>query len=280
MLNRTCLCLMAGLTIVFTTACTGVVEPEAERLGDAQSAAISLNAISLNSLSLDAIGLDAINTSALDPSTLGPGALGAIHDPGATGTFARQLIKYAVSCAFDPTQSFSFSWTDGAGVAHGESYPGQLGLATSWASQALGLSSQKWISACLAARTNYHGVTVSISLRGHDGPLATGASEAAAYTWEEGAFWGNLFAPTPALYACHVPADDAHSRATLRDCAAGHVDPDTGAVVPCGMIQLLGSCDDYCLPLMDGDTSHVACWSDPANKWATGTVRPITVYLP
>ena len=68
------------------------------------------------------------------------------------------------------------------------------------------------VSACLAGRTNYYGTVVMISLRGGSEALTPSASEAATYTWEEGAFWGNLFASTPALYACHVPAHDAHSR--------------------------------------------------------------------
>jgi hypothetical protein len=278
--NRTCLSLMARLTIVFTAACTGSAESEAERLGEAAENAISNNAISNNAISNNAISNNAISNNALSAGTLGSSALSAIQDPGTDGDLFRLLVKYAVSCAFDSSQSFSFSWTDSASVVHNETYPGSLGLAPSWASEPLSLGGQKWVSACLAARTNYYGVTVTISLRGHIEALGAGASEAATYTWEEGAFWGNLFTSTPALYACHLPADDAHSRAAQRDCAAGHIVPETGAVVPCGIIQLLGSCEEYCSPPIDGDPSHAACWTDPSNKVATGTLRPITVLLP
>jgi hypothetical protein len=52
--------------------------------------------------------------------------------------------------------------------------------------------------------------------------------EVFTFTKEEGAFRGNLYASSPALYACHEPDNDANSRAHLRDCAAGHIDEADG----------------------------------------------------
>jgi hypothetical protein len=258
-------------------------EPD-ELIGEALSAvetdnALNPNALNPNALNPNALNPNALNPNALNPSALSPAALAAITDPGAAGDLSRQHLKYTVGCALDPTQSFSFSWTDKWHVVHQEIYEGLLGLATYWISKPLNPQGQQWVSACLAARTNYFGVAVIISSRGPCSVLNKhNTPEEGIYTKEEGAFWGNLYANPPALYACDVPANDANSRAQLRACAAGYIDPTTGTTQSCGPIQRLGSCDTYCT---SGDPSlgHWACWTDPANPVGTASQQPITVFL-
>ena len=72
-------------------------------------------------------------------------------------------------------------------------------------------SCQRWVSACVLARTNAYGVHVQISMRapavvppGRDAQyakiqaaLATSPGEVATFGGREGAFYGNLFATTP-----------------------------------------------------------------------------------
>ena len=223
---------------------------------------------------------NALVPNALVPNALAASALMAIQDSGQAGALSRMHLKYTVGCALDSTQSFSFSWTDSLGLSHNETYVGMLGLATGWASGPLGVSAQEWISACLAARTNYYGTPVIISSRGSCGALNTvNTSEAAAYANEEGAFWGNIYTSTPALYSCHVSADDTNSRRQLRDCAAGHLNPNY-TVSSCGMIQIVGACDRFCLSISSPGLPHLSCWSDPNNKISTGTLAPVTIYLP
>jgi hypothetical protein len=95
---------------------------------------------------------------------------------------------------------------------------------------------QRWVSACVLARTNAYGVHVRISLRAPaDAPqgikdaLATTPDEVANYTLREGAYYGNIFgttpvnpapsptysgpaigpiAETPSFYACAGPASN------------------------------------------------------------------------
>ena len=99
-----------------------------------------------------------------------------------------------MSCALTPSQSFAFSWTDSSSVIHSESYPGLLGLASSWASSALSTTGQQWVSACLASRVNWYGVHVDISSRGNHTSLGTTHAERTTdYPVIEGAFFGNLF---------------------------------------------------------------------------------------
>jgi hypothetical protein len=228
---------IAPMLMVVLTGCIGEGgRGEAdEGVGVAQQAALSMNALSMNALSMNALSMNALSMNAL-------------QDPSATGDLFRQLLQYTVGCALTPSQSLSISWTDASGNPESATYVGQLGLAPDWASAPrMHRSEQEWVSACLAARTNYFGVTVHISVRGSDPALIDNTTDAelAAYPYVEGAFWGNLFASTPYLNACNVPANAAHSNADMRDCATGYPDPD-GQRDPCGMIALTGSCDAQC----------------------------------
>jgi hypothetical protein len=290
MTQWTCVALVGPLALTFTTGCAQQLEPDDAPLGEADEAfetsnalspnALSPNALSPNALSPNALSPNALSPNALSPNALSPNALTAIQDPGAVGALSRQLLKYTVSCALRATQSFSFSWGAGNNLVHDETYEGMLGLAPDWATSPLGLDGQQWVSACLAARTNYFSTAVTISLRGSCHALDEDHTpEASTYTKEEGVFWGNLYASPPVLFACHVSENDANSRSQHRDCAAGHVNPRTGAVSSCGMIQLLGTCASYCAPLSTQQLSHSVCWSDPSNRRATTTEQAITVAL-
>jgi HYR domain len=82
---------------------------------------------------------------------------------------------------------------------------------TWWESGQCDESCQRWVSACLLARTNAYGTKVAISLRAPavvppgrkaqfdiiQANLATTADELAEFQLREGAYYGNLFATTP-----------------------------------------------------------------------------------
>ena len=96
---------------------------------------------------------------------------------------------------------------------------------------------------------------------------------------QEGAFFGNVFTPTPTAYACDYVPDDAYSRSSDRFCAAGYVDA-SGNVESCGIIQRLGSCDDYCTPLSRRGQFHWLCAPTPLDQGRSGlTFAVITVFL-
>jgi len=74
-----------------------------------------------------------------------------------------------------------------------------------WESGKCDESCQRWVSACVLARTNAYGVKVGISMRAPpDAPqkikdaLATTQAEVDEFCLPEGAFYGNIFATTPA----------------------------------------------------------------------------------
>ncbi len=209
--------------------------------------ALTTNALTTNALTTNALTTNALTTNGITTGSLHPLLLPALQDPGPSGDNTREFFQYLVGCALDSTQIVEFSWTDTGGVVHNESMAGGVGLAPNWLTNgALSESSQHWISACIAARTNWYGVTVLISMRGpHLDLKHIAAGELTEYPVLEGGFWGNLFGATPEIYACHDSADMADARARSRDCAAGHLAPD-GSVQNCGNIAIAGSCEDLC----------------------------------
>ena len=240
---------LAVPTVLLLVSGCGGAPAEDGPLGSDESAALSSNALSSNALSSNALSSN---------------AMASIQDPSATGTLSRQLLEYTAGCALNPTQSVSISWNDADGDPQSATYYGQLGLAPEWANGPLTRrTSQELVSACLAARTNYFGVTVHISVRGSANVLEsnTTSAELAAYPYVEGAFWGNLFSANPALYSCYDPRNVAHSRADQRECATGYVEAN-GHLDSCGMIQRTGSCDEQCIYLDPQNQFYWACGDD------------------
>jgi hypothetical protein len=251
-----------------------------EAIGSSSDALVSANDLSHNAVNLNAINLNAINLNAINLNAISPENLAAIQDPSPTGDLARQLVRYAVSCALQGDQSFDFSWTDEDDVVHHESYPGLLGVAPSWATGPLNDAGQRMVSGCLAARVNYYGVSVMISSRSLQDPLKTltGSQELSDFPAVEGAFWGNLFGAQPYMNACYNAATVDNSRAWQRDCAVGHL-ISGGQTVECGIIHIVGPCADVCQKLNGAGQYYPSCVQHPGQS-STTTKLVITTALP
>jgi uncharacterized protein YjbI with pentapeptide repeats len=215
----------------------------------------------------------------LDPAWLtGPATQGTVANQVATcvknrGTahgdswvdFRDQLktvLKYSVECALRSDQTMTGTDWDGLPF----SWPGQLGLSDWWLGAALNpapspksaVAGEELVSACLMARTNARGRSVSISVRARP-ELSPTAPEAAAYTRHEGAFMGNLFSATPVIRSCSGAGgnnwlSDPSTNAGLaagRECAAG---------TACGF-EYLGACTAVCnvKPGVGGETMFDDC---------------------
>jgi hypothetical protein len=265
-------------------ACTGEVldqDLEDESVAEAEEALVIENALSPNALSPNALSPNALSPNALSPNALSPNAMMAITDANPDGVTARALLKYTVSCALDATKSFNFSWADAGGVVHNELYTGLLGLAPEWATGPLTDDTHKrMVSACLAARVNYYGVSVIISIRSAVSPLTptSGSSELTQYSYIEGAFWGNLFTASPYLNTCYFYANVNHSWQAQRDCAMGHLDGQQ--VLMCGMMTLRGTCKDVCQKLSTSGQYYPSCPDNPAVQHSPTTSAVITTALP
>jgi len=141
----------------------------------------------------------------------------------------REFIKYLTDCALCAGVT---AYADVAGQHY--EFPGTLGLAPHWVHQSLTKDEQRWVSACILARTNHFGVEVQISLRADHGPypaLRTTEPERREFTLHEGDFFGNLFADTPVAAVAVGRATPEQRRDPvfqLRICAAE--DPDATPV--------------------------------------------------
>jgi hypothetical protein len=240
-------CLFAGLAAL-SLGCGGEAR---ERVGVAGQDALYPNALYPNALYPNALYPNALSPSALspgalDPDTMSPSAMSAIRDPGSAGDLSRELLRYAVGCAFTPNQSFRFSWTDSRGVEHDEAYPGLVSLAPSWATQPLDPTGQQWVSDCLASRVNAEGVSVMLSSRGTHPALACSSTELATYQTREAAFFGNLFTNAPLVYACYDPLSMLPSQMAKRVCAEPDLLKldlnDLPSTYHCGPIEVIGPC--------------------------------------
>lgn len=267
--------LVMSSLLVLLVACDAVTDTISDDdFGHRPQALSTQNSIAGNALDLNALNLNTLNRYPLRPEALEPAALAAIQNPGPDGVLARQFVEYAASCALAPSQAFSFSWTDSAGVSHNESYPGHLGLATYWARGSLTASDERWISACLAARVNWYGVHVTISTRSAGTRLPVSDPERATFTLQEGAFFGNLFGTTQAIYSCDDPTHANPARARYRDCAVGHLN-DNGSISNCGIIQRLGSCSSWCADPDPTDGYYPNCDDPQGNE----RKEVVTVFL-
>ncbi len=170
----------------------------------------------------------------LNGAALGASALGPLlkKEP-----FARKFLKYLVECALPADASVV--------VAPGGqdlTFHGSIGLAPQWANSTCDEACQQWVSACLLARTNHWGVTVSIYMIGNH-PALSGTEGLENSPVEEGAFYGNIFADPPQEYACRGGGYDP-LLLNFRQC--------TQPGNYCGM-QYVGSCGE-----VDGETGQAA----------------------
>jgi hypothetical protein len=79
-------------------------------------------------------------------------------------------------------------------------FDGAIGLAPEWEDDACDEDCQEWVSACLLARTNVSGQTVSIWMRADHPAIGEGAN--ALFPTHEASFFGNLFADPPSRRYC------------------------------------------------------------------------------
>ena len=245
------------------SGCAGTEEGDGA-LGWAGDAVESTNTLTANTLTANTLTANTLTANTLTANTLtanglSPVVVTALQDVTPVGAANRTVFHYLATCALTPAQSVTYTWSDGTNT-YTVTEVGQVGVAPQWATQSLDVNGQQLVSACVAARINYFGVTVPISERGFVESMleTTTQTELAQYPYVEGAFWGNLFAPTPTLASCYNPANVAHSRADQRDCATGYLDAN-GQLQSCGPIVLTGSCDAQCLFFDSRDQLYVGC---------------------
>jgi hypothetical protein len=166
------------------------------------------NRISTNRIATNRIATNRIATNQLASTALSRNRL-TIQMPEASALLStadgRTVYSYVVGCAVpaDVTLEGDIpgapdTTPDDPYVCQGGhcTFNGSLGVAPEWLRHKLNRKGQEWVSSCLFARCNAHDTSEAISLHANLDALAVAPDEAALYTVEEGAFYGNLFGDT------------------------------------------------------------------------------------
>jgi hypothetical protein len=236
--------------------------------------------------------------------------------------YAAQLLQYVYACAMPPGTTATLdpfggsqacSSDDDCGLGFGCSATntcviplvGAIGVGVNadgseWA-DANGYcdeSCQRWVSACVLARTNAYGVKVDISMRAPDTApqkirdrLAVTADELADYPLREGAYYGNLFQTTPLLpepdnslvenspefFACGGPGSNI-PQITKRFCSSLG---DDGPITAVGLCEAELGEPGACIGL-DDEGAERGCYTSTDSPLQTPErfyAEVLTVYL-
>lgn len=143
-------------------------------------------------------------------------------------------LSYLVQCALPAGASVHVETPAGP-----LDFDGLIGLAPEWADAPCDVACQEWVTACMLARMNAYGVHFSLFPRGAHPELVADApdemAEAARYSVEEGAFYGNIFADPPRVFACRGRGEDPLAL-TLRACTLPGSRCGIEVVGPCGPV--------------------------------------------
>jgi hypothetical protein len=212
----------------------GLVEPKSER---AMPAVKTISRSLLLCLAMSSACLGSGHTRNLSASVdrlAGNAGLGDSVD-------GQRLLKYVVECALPRSDRLLTSY-QGRDVV----LEGSVGLASDWKRHALSEIDQRWLSACILSRINAFGATVQLSLRGAHPALQKSVTleESRNFGFQEGAFYGNLFANPPAIYACRGAGGLKRARAKeQRVCT--EASQDDSQTSRCGIV-LTGGCSQAC----------------------------------
>ena len=183
------------------------------------------------------------------------------------------LWKYTARCALRADQVLERAVGDAGRI---ERFPGLLGLAPEWREGGCDGACQEKVSACLAALTNQTGMHVNVSMLSAAPSLkAMSASEDdRAYPFQEGAFFGNVFAGE--AYVCHG-RDAAKGIQVKRFCAFAPALCTSSLATFTDAGACEDRCEMACSTLSDGTDrcAAVSCRDPQGRVWA----HPITTYL-
>ncbi|HWN70103.1 MAG TPA: hypothetical protein VNM90_20825 [Haliangium sp.] len=257
--------MFAALFCVALSACvSGASDEMTDDMNRYQPRIVGDNRLALNRLALNRMALNrmALNRLALNRLSGNRLQLNGSDDL-VQSEEGRELLRYVAQCALPEGTTLEASY-------QGTNYqfPGLLGLAPTWETAALTVSSQRMMSACLLAHVNAFDVSVPISLRASQ-VLPTTPQERQEYSVYEGTFFGQVFEGDQIkTYSCQGSAATA-ALAHSQDRAQRVCTDNSGQCA----IESVGRCRDVCEQRRE-DEGWVNCQ-------AHGVLYPetISVYL-
>lgn len=154
------------------------------------------------------------------------------------------VIKYAVQCALDSSQSVT-------NPHNGAVYQGAVGLAPNWRTQALDSDGRRFVTACMVQRLNVLGLTVPILLEGDHASLYESTEQDSEYPFAESTAFGDLFSSTAPLtgltpaFTAYVCGEEDLTDTCLNVSNLLHIRVCDNLGLLCGM-QYIGKCSSKC----------------------------------
>jgi hypothetical protein len=213
--------------LLASTGLVGCVADDSTSVGSTTENLIAFNRLASNRLASNRLASNRLASNHLDAGRL------ALNTDAASELLAtsdgQEVLTYLVSCALP-------SGTD-LTAPDGTVYSGEIGVAPEWLNHPLDSSGQRWVSACMFSRVSDKDVAVPISMRGPTKVLTPDASEIAAWTLQQGAFYGELFGPasTSIEWVACQGTDEPAARGADRICA--QPDPANPGFTMCGFID-------------------------------------------
>jgi hypothetical protein len=166
-----------------------------------------------------------------------------------TSSSGRQTIGYLVRCALP--LGHSIVKTDDQGVPY--TFLGQIGVAPEWESGQCGQGCQENVTACMLAHVNTSGQHIALWLDGNNPAIGYGRNN--LFPYQEGSFFGNIFASPPQAYFCNGKDFElgvVPGRLGVGQAGAPYKNPFPGT----------GYCQDYCTGAASPNTGdgYQACY--------------------
>jgi hypothetical protein len=152
---------------------------------------LTMNGFHMNGLSLNGFHMNGLSMDGLSYPNGLSSTTGLMTTSG-----GREVVKYLVKCAYPEGQSLVKQDQYGASYT----FYGSIGIAPEVAAGPCDLDCQEKISACMLAHVNNSGQHISIWMVGPDPGIGWGGST--QYPYQEGAFFGNIFANPWQGYYC------------------------------------------------------------------------------
>jgi hypothetical protein len=151
----------------------------------------TMNGFAMNGLSLNGFAMNGFAMNGLSLPNGLSSTTGLMTTSG-----GRQAIKYMVRCAYPEGQTLVKQ--DQYGTSY--TFYGSIGIAPELAAGPCDLDCQENISACMLAHVNNSGQHIGIWMVGPDTGIGWGGNE--QFPYQEGAFFGNIFASPWQGYYC------------------------------------------------------------------------------
>lgn len=230
-----------ALLLVLGMGC--VVEESDAQLSEESSELLAFNKLTSNKLTSNKLLAATLGGTPLSSASL-------MTSPMVDTPDRREVLSFIIGCALPAGETLSLTY---GGTTY--EFSGLIGLAPAWATRTPNHAERRWVTACVLARTNLYGVQVPISMRSKSNPtLAATIAEKNTFTTPEGAFYGDLFAPTPVMYACGTRAWTAPTAGTPRACTLSA----NGVTTDCGFTYT-GLCHGASSPCLDRTPAFGGC---------------------